>query len=863
MPSQPLKRSQNLMGRVVQRATRTSDPPGHQPGPWLTDMQMAMILFAVLASVYLLTFSGEFSSIDELAMYASTESLAQVHQLSTPQVAFAAFHNPVGAIEPGQSLVAAPLYLLAQQFVRVNNIHAVLLLNVFVTAATGATLFIVLRRLSYDRAIAILVTLGYGLATMAWPYARSLFREPLVALMWTVATLGLIVWRQTGRRWWLICCLGALGFSLLVKVSALVAMPGFLMAIASSAPRSRRKRAWAILGAVGLLALGGGVWLLIWRLGSLPSLASYTTRYPFRRSAIRIYGLLFSPAKGLLFFSPILLVATLGWPQLWRRDRVIVPLAASVTLGILYLYGNNDMWYGGLAWGPRFLVPLLPLLAIPLAGALTSRRLLVRILALVGLAFSTALQVPVAMGSWGRAVQQLPLPLDPNRAWYDLRLWRSSPALFQAFRWRSEWINLIWWHTMSDGSLARDLKLAAVLGAMLAIALATVGWSLVARAASRRSLVLSAIVAAMLVVMGSGVLLWRGYNLTRDYPGLPITEAREIAEVVSARDGPLPFSLVSISNEFHIYFWLGLLKGRFVHHWCSPGQTTGFEPVPARPLPARDLWLVVDRVHLQPDHSGHDAEYWLNRQAYQTDGRWIGGFEVFRYVLPDGRLATRPVDCTWADQIALRWVGQSADRVFPGDDLLFEFTFERIGEIPDDYSLFVHLFADDGRKILGRDGQPQYGGAPITQWQPGQQIVDRRAIAIPSDATPGEYTIVAGFVKPDGERLPARCGEEGAGDHVELGEVRVRQWAARNPGLTPTETLTAPRVKTRAGLKGSPKMRSRTRLLAGGFHLLSGVLKHLAQAQHNKQFLAEFVSTKSYPDWMAWYYYHSSLGVSF
>ena len=73
-----------------------------------------------------------------------------------------------------------PLYLLAQQFVRVNNIHAVLLLNVFVTAITGATLFIILRRLHYGRVVAFVVTLGYGLATTTWPYARTLLREPLV-----------------------------------------------------------------------------------------------------------------------------------------------------------------------------------------------------------------------------------------------------------------------------------------------------------------------------------------------------------------------------------------------------------------------------------------------------------------------------------------------------------------------------------------------------------------------------------------------------------------------------------------------------------------------------------------------------------
>ena len=740
---------------------------------WLADGQMAVVLFALLATAYLLTFSGEFSSIDELAMYASTESLVQIGRLARPQVTFAPFHNPVGAIEPAQSLAAAPLYLLAQRFGRVNNIHAVLLLNVFVTALTGATLFVILGRLGYRRVTASLVTLGYGLATTAWPYARSLLREPLVALMWALATLGLIIWRQTGRRRCLICCLVALGLSMLVKVSSLVAVPAFLLAIALSTPRPHRKRAWAIVGAAGLLALGMAMGILVWRLGSLPSIASYTIRYPLKQSMLRAYGLLFSPAKGVFFYSPVLLVAMLGLTRLWRHDRVIVLLAAGVTAGVLYLYGNNDTWYGGLAWGPRFMVPLLPLLAIPLAEVLGDRRLVVRIPTMAGIVIGMMLQVPAVTASWGRAVQQLPLPLDPDLPWYDLRLWRSSPALFQVFHWRAEWLNLLWWHSLSDGSLARDLKLAGALGAALAAVLVILSWSLFARSIGRRALVLSVTVAALLVVMGSAVLLWRGYNMTRDYPGLSLAEAREIAAIVSARDGPLPINLVSVSNEFHIYFWLGLLKGRFVHHWLSPGQTEGFEPLLETLLPARDLWLVVDRVHLQPDHSGRDAEHWFNGHAYQASGKWVGGFEVFRYVLPQGDLPTRPVDCTWADQIALRSMGQSADQVRPGDDLLFEFALEPIGEIREDYVFFVHLFADDGRKVLGRDGQPQYGGAPTSHWQRGERIVDRRALAIPADATPGEYTIVAGFVRPDGERLPARFGRGEVGDHVDLGRVRV------------------------------------------------------------------------------------------
>ena len=95
---------------------------------------LALAIGAFLAMVYLLTFSGQFRSIDEYAMYARTESLAQGHGFYIPQIYFATYHNRIGGIEPGQPLLAVPLYLLAQLFQRSNTIAVVMLFNTLVTA---------------------------------------------------------------------------------------------------------------------------------------------------------------------------------------------------------------------------------------------------------------------------------------------------------------------------------------------------------------------------------------------------------------------------------------------------------------------------------------------------------------------------------------------------------------------------------------------------------------------------------------------------------------------------------------------------------------------------------------------------------
>ncbi len=59
-----------------------------------------------------------------------------------------------------------------------------------------------------------------------------------------------------------------------------------------------------------------------------------------------------------------------AWPPFFRRHRLEAILLVLVSLFYLLIYAKWFMWHGGFAWGPRFLVPILPLLAIMMAPLL-------------------------------------------------------------------------------------------------------------------------------------------------------------------------------------------------------------------------------------------------------------------------------------------------------------------------------------------------------------------------------------------------------------------------------------------------------------------------------------------------------------
>jgi hypothetical protein len=210
--------------------------------------------------------------------------------------------------------------------------------------------------------LAFWLTLVAGCTTPLAVYAKTIFPQVFEAACLMLAFLAALRWRQTGSQ---AAGLGvgmASGLGLMSRAAFVPVALWFFVYLLFVGPAPRRTR----LGVVALFlvatACGAGMtaWVNWLRWGSPFDFGYHHAQETFSTPPlVGLWGLLLSPGKGLLVYAPVLLLPPLFGRALWRRGRAEVILALAITATYLAIYCRWYDWTGGIAWGPRFLVPLI------------------------------------------------------------------------------------------------------------------------------------------------------------------------------------------------------------------------------------------------------------------------------------------------------------------------------------------------------------------------------------------------------------------------------------------------------------------------------------------------------------------------
>jgi hypothetical protein len=320
---------------------------------------------------------------DEQQMLFTGVSMSESGEIGIARGQVFAVHRPAGdAVSPygmGNALLLAIPALAAERCERAfgaGSSQTLFVLVPLTLVLAGAWVAgILAREAGAGETGAVTAAFAASLASPLWAYTGTGYSEPMQAV--TLAGSALLALRVAkgleagvGGRKLAVDAVGAgllAGLAVLAKAVNLVVVPFLLVPALVELLRSRFSRAG--LRALVLLAAGGalpaGVWLgfEIARFGRpFSSYGGQDFTHPFLDG---LWRLLVGPNEGLLLYFPPVLLAAAG---LWLLARGPDGRAAAVALGapllvLLALMSSWWAWDGLGGWGPRFLVPAIPLLA--------------------------------------------------------------------------------------------------------------------------------------------------------------------------------------------------------------------------------------------------------------------------------------------------------------------------------------------------------------------------------------------------------------------------------------------------------------------------------------------------------------------
>jgi hypothetical protein len=348
-------------------------------------------------------------------------------------------------------LVATPLYLPAAVYLErrgwgdVDAVRAAaelsekLAASVIAAACAGLMFWLLRRRLARSRALLLAVAFAFG--TETWVISsQALWQHGVAELLVAVALLALTapaaavpavpvaaVAADTGLPSRRSLAVAGLVAGLLVAnrpfdavLAAAFALAAVCLARSSPGPR-RRQVGWFFAAAAVPLLLTALYDLVVFGnlAGGYETLAASAGRELLRQPLLTgLAGELLSPGKGLLVYSPFLVVLVAGGRRvLDRPGRAVAVAGLLAVVAQLLLYAKTD-FRAGRCYGPRFLTDLLPLLvwlSAPAVAALRRRGLA---------AFAAAASFAICV----QAVGAFYYPSADSDAWMDV--WKLGDAPF-------------------------------------------------------------------------------------------------------------------------------------------------------------------------------------------------------------------------------------------------------------------------------------------------------------------------------------------------------------------------------------------------------------------------------------------------
>lgn len=762
--------------------------------------QAGLALVFVLLAVYLLLYNGIRIINDGLYLFDSTESLVRRGDFSVnltydlrPLVDEAGVPVRDGVYEPLQSILSAPLFWIGQTIPGIGMMQTTWLFNVLVIPLTAWLLYVGGVYLGYAQDVSVIVALIFGLATFTLHYSTSYFREPLAGLF-TLAAFwsALMVSRVQNPVIPLLWVLASLVALALTRFAGLVIVPGIVILLlpgVGAIGRFARTASGLVVIGLGIIAIIGGVLLMNTDIiperftvdGIMQILQATNWNYVVES----VVGHQVSPARSLWLYAPVLVVAVWGmiWTRQWRflTAMLVTILLMAISAGVIH----RQVWWAGYAWGPRYLLPIVPAMmlgVLPVVRWLRTHpfgrwHVAFGVLIAISVIFQLV-GVSVFIGDYYVALDDA--GVNPTGAGLWSVQWSPPVQHLRLLDWGDLNIALV------QNSFSNWLGLALAGMLTLLIGASVLLWRAM-RDQSERSqpgMVWYGVLVVVLIVTVFALL--RGvYN----DPRYDTEDTERMALIDQLNTTIAPDDVVFVQDAINMLAFMNRLKtpALMMSLPLAPGEVHNPDVPPQ--VDSDDLVTAISRPTAQV------IDYEITRH----DSAWLvmpyGPFVTFarrpteRYMVENYfpvttievsqrartiQFVSASTESVWSSEsryefgevLGLEQIEIYDSMVYvPGEVVPVSLVWSAQSTMARDYTISVQIGdVQTAIPISQRDTLPQGGFGYTSRWENGERYVDRHGLTLPEATPPGEYCVnVIVYYWEDGVRLQA---VDGAGDPV-------------------------------------------------------------------------------------------------
>lgn len=274
---------------------------------------------------------------------------------------------------PGQTIIFIPIYYIAN-LVSTDEANAyyfsafcVSFLNYMVHALCAFILFKIALLLGAVKKQAYLVSIFFGLTSYSFVFAQSTY-EHHFEMFFILLSVYFAQKKDTNHAGLLSGLMLSLG--LVFRTTSILAVPAILLL-----QKNNNERLKVLMS----LTIGVAFVLLYnyYRFGN-PLETGYSLAWSLAHSdkfdfwsfsgfPEAFFGFLFSPGKGLIFFSTTIVIALFGIKTFWEKQRLIFYAILLISAAYLIIFSLNFAWHGSIwSYGPRYILPIIPFLYLPI-----------------------------------------------------------------------------------------------------------------------------------------------------------------------------------------------------------------------------------------------------------------------------------------------------------------------------------------------------------------------------------------------------------------------------------------------------------------------------------------------------------------